>query len=51
MGKKNESTGQLSESSNIFQIIYHSIKDLIEAGEHDIFNINGKIFFLIIFVT
>jgi hypothetical protein len=31
-----------NETINFFQIIYHSIKDLIEAGEHDVFTINGK---------
>jgi hypothetical protein len=45
--KKNETIGlsllnQSAESPNIFQIIYHSIKDLIEASEHDILTITGK---------
>jgi hypothetical protein len=35
-----------NETINFFQIIYHSIKDLIEAGEHDVFTINGKFRFL-----
>jgi len=34
-----------NESINFFQIIYHSIKDLIEASEHDVFTVNGKIRF------
>jgi hypothetical protein len=34
---------QSTESPNIFQLIYHSIKDLIKAGQHDIFTIDGKI--------
>ncbi len=34
---------QSIKSANIFQFIYHSIKDLIEAGEDDIFTVTGKI--------
>jgi len=34
-----------NETINFFQIIHHSIKDLIEAGEHDVFTVNGKIRF------
>jgi len=36
---------QSNESLNIFQIIYHSIKQLIEAGQHDIYTISGKVRF------
>jgi len=34
---------QSNESYNFFQVIYHSIKDLFEAGQHDVLTINGKI--------
>lgn len=34
---------QSSGSANFFQVIYHFIKDVIEAGQHDISMINGKV--------
>ncbi len=34
---------QSTKIPNFFQIIYHSIKDLIKAGEHDVATVNGKI--------
>jgi uncharacterized protein YabN with tetrapyrrole methylase and pyrophosphatase domain len=37
-----------NESENVFQIIYHSIKDLVEAGEQDVFTISGKIRFFLL---
>jgi hypothetical protein len=40
---------QSIELPNIFQLIYRSIKNLIEAGEHDILTINGKMKTFILF--
>lgn len=50
MNTKNESIRQSNETFNLFHSIYYTIKDLIEAGEHDIFTINGKnIFYILCF--
>jgi hypothetical protein len=34
---------QSIKSRNVFEILYHSIKDLVKASEQDVLTINGKI--------
>ena len=32
-----------NQSQNLFNAIYDSIKDIVQAGEQDVYKINGKI--------